>query len=109
MRSQRRLVEILYVEGCPNSEGARALVERLAGELELEPEIRMVSVPDLEAAARSRFLGSPTVRVNGHDVERGTEDRSGFVLSCRLYQTEQGLAGQPDEAWVRTALAAGKP
>jgi hypothetical protein len=108
---RRRLVEILYLAGCPNHEGVRALVERLARELELalEPEIRMVSVPDVAAAARLRFLGSPTVRVDGRDVERGAEDRSDFVLSCRLYRTEHGLAGRPDERWVRAALSSGEP
>jgi len=106
---RRRLVEILYLAGCPNHEGVRALVERLARELELEPEIRMVSVPDVAAATRLRFLGSPTVHVDGRDVERGAEDRSDFVLSCRLYRTEHGLAGRPDERWVRAALSSGGP
>jgi hypothetical protein len=107
--ARRRVVEILYVEGCPHFEGARALVEQLAGELDLEPQIRMVSVLDLDAAARARFLGSPTVRVDGRDVERGTEDRRDFALSCRVYRTEHGLAGQPEEEWVRAALMGGGP
>jgi hypothetical protein len=106
---RRPLVEILYLAGCPNHEGVRALVERLARERELEAEIRMVSVPDVAAAARLRFLGSPTVRVDGRDVERAAEDRSDFVLACRLYRTEHGLAGRPDEGWVRAALSRGEP
>jgi len=58
-------VEILYFEGCPNHEPARALVERLATQLRIEPEIRLVEVADPEAAVALRFLGSPTVRVDG--------------------------------------------
>ncbi len=105
---ERPRVEILYFDGCPNHQLALALVERVAGELGLEPEIRLVNVPDPETADRVRFLGSPTVRVGGRDVEPGADERSDFVLSCRVYRTESGFAGQPQEGWVRNALARGK-
>ena len=67
--AEKAQVEILYFDGCPNHEGAVALVERVASDLEVEIEIELVNVPDPEAAQRMRFLGSPTVRVAGHDVE----------------------------------------
>ena len=102
---RRPRVEILYFEGCPNHEQARALVERIAAELTVEPEILLVEVPDSDAAIALKFLGSPTVRVNGRDVEPGAEERHDFVLSCRVYRSERGLAGQPDERWIREALS----
>jgi len=98
-------VEILYFEGCPNHEPARALVERVAAELRVEPAIELVEVVDPDAAADMRFLGSPTIRVDGRDVEPGADERHEFVLSCRVYRTERGLAGQPDETWIREALS----
>lgn len=104
MRKRAPLVEILYFDGCPNHEGARALVERVAAELELDPEIRLVNVPDPETAERLRFPGSPTVRVSGRDVEQAAETRSQYMLACRIYRTERGSAGQPPENWVRDAL-----
>jgi len=100
----RPRVEILYFDGCPNHEPARALVERVAAELQLEPTIDLVAVADAESAAELRFLGSPTVRVDGRDVEPGASERQEFVLSCRVYRTERGLGGQPDETWIRDAL-----
>ena len=102
---RRPLVEILYFEGCPNHEPARALVERLAAKLRIEPEIRLVEVSDADAAVEVRFLGSPTVRVDGVDVEPGAVDRRDFALSCRIYRSEDGRAEQPEELWVREALA----
>ena len=101
----RPRVEILYFEGCPNHEPARALVERVAADLGVELELELVEVPDAEAAERRRFLGSPTVRVDGVDVEPGPAGRDDFVLSCRVYRGAHGLTGQPDESWVRDALA----
>jgi hypothetical protein len=100
----RPRVEILYFDGCPNYEPARALVERLAMQLRIEPEIRLVEVADADAAVELRFLGSPTVRVNGVDVEPGAEERRDFALSCRIYRSECGVAERPEERWVREAL-----
>ncbi len=97
-------VEILWFEGCPNHERALEVVEQVAGELGMRPAIELVEVPDVDAAARLRFLGSPTVRVEGRDVEPGAEERTEFVLACRVYRSERGVAGQPDEDWIRAAL-----
>jgi hypothetical protein len=98
------LVEILSFEGCPNREAARALVERVTGELGVTAEIRVVDVVDDESAERLRFLGSPSVRVDGRDVEPGADERPAFALSCRVYRSDRGVTGLPDEAWIRSAL-----
>jgi hypothetical protein len=99
------VVEVLYFDGCPNHLPARALLERLAAELGIEPELRLVKVADQEAARRLRFLGSPTIRVGGRDVDPSTEERTDYGLSCRVFRTDAGIAGQPDERWLRDALA----
>lgn len=100
----RPRVQVLFFEGCPNHEPARQLVERLAGELAIEPEIELVEVADPDAAVALRFLGSPTVRVNGVDVEPGAEERRDFAFSCRIYRGDGGASEQPAESWVRDAL-----
>ncbi len=104
MTARSPLVEILYFDGCPNHEPAVALVERVGRELGIEPVLRLVHVPDLEAARRLRFLGSPTIRVGGVDVDPHAEGRGDYTLSCRVFSTEAGVVGQPDERWVREAL-----
>ncbi len=106
MSTRRRpLVEILYFHGCPNHEPAVALVERIDRELGTDVELRLVNVPDQEAATRLRFLGSPTIRVDGVDVDPLTAQRSDYALSCRIFATDHGPAGQPEERWIRNALA----
>ncbi len=101
----RPRVEILYFQGCPNHEPTLELVDRVAKELRLDPVVELVEVPDNEVAARLRFLGSPTVHIGGRDVEPGADKRTDYGLSCRVYRSDQGVAGQPDEAWIRAALA----
>jgi hypothetical protein len=98
------LVEILYFDGCPNHRPAIALVERVSRELGIEADVQLVHVPDQQAAQRLCFLGSPTIRVGGVDVEPETEERDDYALSCRIFRTKAGFSGQPDESWVREAL-----
>jgi hypothetical protein len=98
------IVEVLSFEGCPNGGPARVTVERLLASLGLEAEIREIDVPDPETAERLRFLGSPTVRVDGRDVEPGADLRRDFTLACRVFRTDQGYRGQPDERLIRAAL-----
>jgi predicted RNA-binding protein with PIN domain len=100
------VVEILFFEGCPNHEGARELVERVAAELGIEPDLRLINVETPDDAQRLRFLGSPTIRVNAHDVEPDADERHDFAQACRVYRTSSGFEGQPDEAWLRDALTA---
>jgi hypothetical protein len=69
----------------------------------VDPAVELVEVADA-GVAELRFLGSPTVRVDGRDVEPGAHERHEFAFSCRVYQTERGPAGQPEEAWLRDAL-----
>ena len=102
--SAKLSIEVLYFDGCPNHQPAVALVERLCQELGIEPELRLVNVRDQAAAERLRFLGSPTVRVGGNDVDPHAAERSDYCLSCRVFATAAGFAGQPDERWVRDAL-----
>lgn len=105
--SARPLVEVLAFDGCPNVQAAVELVQRTAASLGLEPELRIVRVDTVEEAQRLRFLGSPTVRVDGVDVEPGADARGAYALACRVYETERGEGrGTPAEDWVRSALAA---
>lgn len=98
------VVEILYFDGCPNHEGVRVLVEQVAAELGITPLIRFVEVPDAVAAERERFLGSPTIRVGGRDVEAGADQRSDYGFTCRVYRTAAGLGPAPDREWIASAL-----
>lgn len=102
-------VELLYFDGCPNHE---ALLPRLCALLRsagADDQIRLRRIPDDGAARRERFLGSPTVRVDGHDVEPGASERRDFGMKCRLYATGHGLRGTPLDEWVLDALARRAP
>jgi hypothetical protein len=94
----------LAVAGCPNRDAAIALVHRVCAQLDSPVEVRVIDIPDQQAAEQARFLGSPTIRVDGRDVELGADRCVEYICSCRLYQGQHSLRGLPEEAWVRQAL-----
>jgi hypothetical protein len=102
--TKRPVVEVLSIDGCPHYPAALALVERVRAQLRVDAELRATMVADQAAAEQHRFPGSPTIRVDGHDVEPGAEPPGSYTVSCRLYRHDQGLAGLPREQWVRDAL-----
>jgi hypothetical protein len=101
---QRPVVEVLYVQDCPNYPGTLALVSRVLAELGIDAEVHTTLISDLAAAEAAQFPGSPTVRIDGRDVEPGSEPPSEISVACRLYRLEHRLDVQPAEGWVREAL-----
>jgi hypothetical protein len=97
-------IELLYFDGCPNHEALLPRLREVAANCDICAEVDLRRITDDETAQRERFLGSPTVRVDGQDVEPGAEGRTDFGMKCRLYRTTSGLSGQPEEEWVRAAL-----
>ena len=97
-------MEVLAFPGCPNRAAAIALVERVCAELAGNAEIQVRDICDQQAADQARSLGSPTIRVDGRDVEPGAENCVEYLHTCRLYQGEHSLRGLPEEAWLRQAL-----
>lgn len=97
-------VEVLAGPECPNVDATIALIERVAWDERVPIRVEQVTVTSEANARRRRVLGSPTVRVNGRDVEPGAARRTDFTLACRVYRNERGLAGWPDERWLRAAL-----
>ncbi len=93
-------VEILFFPGCPHHERTVWLAHDVVAALGLTAAVREVEVENPENAETLRFLGSPSVRVNGRDIEPGAQDRSGFALSCRMY----GASGVPPREWMVRAL-----
>ena len=62
-------IEVLYFENCPNHVPTLERIHQVLREEGCDAEVREVLVPDVETARNVRFLGSPTVRVNGIDIE----------------------------------------
>ena len=96
-------VEVLYVAECPYQPEAVRLVREVLAAQGVAAEIREVLVTDEQMANDLRFPGSPTIRINGRDVDRDAQSPPGFALSCRLYSGSE-LIGLPPAEIIRRAI-----
>ena len=67
-----------------------------------------VEVKDMIAAQRIGFPGSPTIRVDGQDIEPGARLEQAFGMSCRTYLDGSRRAGVPPAEWIRAAIQEAK-
>jgi hypothetical protein len=95
-------IELLYFDGCPSWENGLKNIEAALQEEGLSASVEMVKVMDDENAAQLKFLGSPSFRINGHDLWH--EERENYSLSCRVYPTPEGIKGFPTVAMLRAQL-----
>ena len=96
-------VELLHIADCPNSEAARRLLKETLRELGLCEEISETEVRDRTQAEALNFPGSPTIRVEGMDVEALPRQNS-YGLSCRTYMVGGKLQGVPTQEMIRGAI-----
>jgi hypothetical protein len=99
-------IEFLYWEDCPSHPQAWELLQEVVAEVGIESPIEKIEVLTDEDAERLQFPGSPTIRVNGVDVDPAGAEQMGTALTCRVYVTEEGrYSPVPSKETLRKALA----
>ena len=97
-------IEILAREDCPHLGMALVVVERVVDETGIPAEIEVVEVESDSDAEEHRVLGSPTVLVDGRDVDPEPNLHADFSVEDRIYRTPRGPSGWPEPEWIRAAL-----
>jgi hypothetical protein len=90
-------VEILYVPDCPSHPAAVKLIKNVLAAHGITVHVHEVLVTDERTARELKFLGSPTIRINGRDVTGSPEAAGVFALSCRLYPGSVQIGLPPTE------------
>ena len=95
-------IQLITFPGCPNASAARTALERALAEAEVTGQIEEIDMTAPGTPVSLRDWGSPTILLNGEDVEGGKEPSG---TSCRLYRDNTGrVQGAPPEALLTTAL-----
>ena len=97
-------IELLYFDGCPSYRTLLPRLEKLVHETGVRDGVELLRVNSEQQAVKERFLGSPTVRVDGADVEPGADAREDFGIKCRLYRGPGGQFPIPPDEWIIAAL-----
>lgn len=95
-------ITLLYFDSCPNWRVADELLDRLAHEHQ-DVTVHRRIVDTQEEAERVRFVGSPTILIDG--VDPWAPEGAPVGLSCRMFTTPDGLRGSPtwDQLEAETA------
>jgi hypothetical protein len=94
-------IEILYVDGCPHFPATVDSVKRCLGQFGLTFPVIETKVTDQDMAVTLGFLGSPTVRINGLDIEPSARHRTLFGMMCRTYDYGGGV---PSDERIRSGM-----
>ncbi len=99
-------IDFLYWEECPSHPEAMRRLGEVMAELGIDAPIQAIEVRTEEDAARLAFPGSPTIRVDGVDLDPEGAAHAGTALTCRVYHLEDGrISPLPSRETIRRALA----
>ncbi len=93
-------IELLYIKDCPNFRKVRRLIHDTVGSLGIKISLRKIEIESEDDSKKYSFPGSPTIRINGEDVE--PETASATALTCRIYNNGTGL---PDREILKCKIA----
>ena len=85
------------------------MLEQVIAEFAPGTVVTDIDATDPAVAERERFPGSPTIRVDGHDVDPTYSDPRDYTPRCRLYRTADGLRGLPEREWIANAIRGSDP
>ncbi|MGB8311755.1 MAG: DUF2703 domain-containing protein [Halobacteriota archaeon] len=97
-------IDFLYTDDCPHCSEALIILKEVLSEEHVEADLNVIRVASEEEAEQLKFLGSPTIRMNGEDVELGVEQRADYHGHCRLYVYHEQVFDQPPKEMIREAL-----
>jgi hypothetical protein len=105
MTDELPTVELLWWEGCPSWEQALSILREEMGALGLDPgAVQVREVRTDTDAEQEGFVGSPTIRIDGRDVQPTDGEPAG--LTCRIYRLRDGrISPLPDRADLHGKLA----
>jgi len=101
-------ITFLYYEDCPSHDVALERLQTILAQENVTAEVDVIKV-ETEAQARQwQFIGSPTIRINGADIDPPLPDAR-YALTCRAYQLADGrISPLPSPDMIRKALRQSK-
>lgn len=96
-------IELLYFESCPLYKQALDNLHIVLAENHIDTEIELINVDSPDKTEALGFYGSPSVRVDGVDLE-GKNDE--YTYSCRMYEINGQAVGVPTKEYLWEKLQA---
>lgn len=96
-------IELLYYPECPSHERALELIQQALRDEGQQAEINIIRIETQEQADAYHFIGSPTIRINGRELQ--PQPNLPYRLTCRTFVHEDGrLSPVPSLTMLREAI-----
>lgn len=97
----RAKVEFLYFDSCPGHKQALINLKAALQESKIKADLVLINVTTEAQATQVGFQGSPSIRVNGKDLDGRNE---GHAYGCRIYQIGGKITPTPTKEFIREKL-----
>jgi hypothetical protein len=104
-KAKKMKVEFLYFKSCPSHKQALENLKAALRESHTNADLVLINVDSEQKAQKVDFQGSPSIRINGKDLEGRNE---GSNYSCRLYRINGKPTTVPSKEYILEKLAAEK-
>ena len=105
MRATLIQIEFQYYADCPSHEQALSRLRETLSEYDIDTNIEVREIKTQSEAEESKFIGSPTILINGKDIQPYPENTP-YALTCRAYYLENGrVSPMPSQHMIREALS----
>jgi hypothetical protein len=94
-------IEFLYFEQCPSYKQALANLKAALAETKAQADLKIINVRSEAQAERVAFQGSPSIRINGKDLD-GRDEGSSY--GCRIYQVGDKVTAVPSKEYIKARL-----
>ena len=101
-------IQLYYFDDCPSYQKALDNLKEALRSQELPQEVEMIPVTSEADSHVKRFIGSPTIRINGIDIEGPKAEEKGYGYGCRIYAENGRSGGWPSVERIRQALQAAR-
>jgi hypothetical protein len=99
-------IEVYVSSSCSHRDQSLAAVSEATQATGVQDEPQVIVVGDYEDAKARRCFGSPTIRVNGVDVEYGDREPEEFSVGCRFYNSPDGWLPVPRMELIKRGIEA---
>jgi len=98
-------IQFLYWQECPSYEDALTRLKKVLREERIDCEIEQIIITSDDQAGILNFSGSPTVLINGRDIDPDGAQKQCSALTCRIYKLPDGrISPLPSEEMIRNAI-----
>ncbi len=98
-------IEFLFWEECPSHGLTWERLQAILREKNLKTQVARIEIKTEEDAKQWNFCGSPTIRINGEDIDLKGAQAQRIGLNCRIYHTPDGrITPVPSEEMICNAI-----